>query len=202
MIRWLCDLFLVLIGRGVVVSKETAASISQVEVLASVLARMDPFSTSTPIHMSKSSPINKLALAVAYLSTLPSLFAKTKNLLEQVEAQQLPADLKAELVALKAELAESNATVAEYEALADQIGAAVDAADAADDKLPGADEGENTGGTSGEDSAGGSDPVNTETDPAPPVEPEPQVVDGTETPPGADPFAPGDTTPPNSPASE
>lgn len=188
MIRWLRDLFFVLVGRGVVVSREEVRLTAQIEVLASVLARTEPFrteSTSVTEPMNTPNSLARLRFAVAYLAVLPALFAKTKRALGEALANQMPADTKRKLEALQAELDEKNAALAEFDAIADDAAAAVKAADDADDGLPGADEGEGnpppaggdggsnsgsdtsgsdgtgepTGGTSGEGSAPGSDPL-------------------------------------------
>lgn len=203
MIRWLRDVFLVLIGRGVVVPRDTVRLVSQIEVLASVLARAEPFRTE-PISiepMNTATSLARLRFAVVYLATLPALFAKTKAALDEALAQQMPADTKRRIEELQAQVEEKNAALAEFDAIASDAAAATDAADSADDGLPGADpddvpvppEGTGTGeGNPGGDGTDGSDSgTSVELDP-----PQPPVVDGTETPPGGDPLPPEDLAPP------
>lgn len=211
MIRWLRDIFLVLIGRGVVVPRDTVRLVAQIEVLASVLARAEPFRTEqTSIEpMNTANSLARLRFAVAYLATLPALFAKTKAALDEALAQQMPADTKRRLEELQTKVDEQEAALKEFDALADEAAAATDAADEADSGLPGADpdeappqppEGEGnppegTGTGDGNPVEGGTDGSGSGTS----VElepPQPPVVDGTETPPGGDPLPPEDLAPP------
>ncbi len=201
MIRWLRDIFLVLIGRGVVVPRDTVRLTAQIEVLASVLARVEPFCTepNSLEPMNTANSLARLRFAVAYLATLPALFAKTKAALNEALAQQMPADTKRRLEELAAQLDEKNAALKEFDALAEEAAAATGAADDADSGLPGADpddapptppEGEGTppeGTGSGNPAEGGTG----ELEP-----PQPPVVDVTETPPGGDPLPPEDLAPP------
>lgn len=212
MIRWLRDLFFVLVGRGVVVSREEVRLMAQIEVLASVLARTEPFrteSTSLTEPMNTPNSLARLRFAVAYLATLPALFAKTKAALNEALAQQMPADTKRRLEELQTKVDEQEAALKEFDALADEAAAAADAADDADSGLPGADPDEAPPQPPGGE---GTPPEGTDTGEGNPVEggtdgsgsgtsvelepPQPQVVDGTETPPGGDHLPPEDRAPP------
>ncbi len=198
MIRWLCDIFLVFIGRGVVVPCATVQLVKQIEVLASVLPRMEPFRTEPILlePMNNASSLARLRFAVAYLATLPALFAKTKAALAEAQAQQMPADTKRRLEQLEAEVTEKNAALAEFDALAAEAAASVETADEADSGLPGADPDE----APLPPPEGEGNPVGDGTDGAGSVDLEPPsetVVDGTEIPPGGDPLAPEDTVPPD-----
>lgn len=200
MIRWLRDIFLVLIGRGVVVSSDTVRLTAQIEVLASVLSRMEPFRTEpkTQNETMKSTSLARLQFAVAYLATLPALFAKTKQALAEAQGHQMPQDTKRRLEELEAEVAAKTAELAQFDALADEAAAAVEAADNADDALPGADP-ELTGDGTG-DALPPVVPDPPVPDPVPDLEPPaPPIVDGTENPPGGDPLAPEDNQPPAPP---
>ncbi len=187
--------FLVLIGRRVAMPRRALDLIEQAFILGRVLPRMEPLDNTPeqeqPIDPDNMKPIEKLTIAVAYLATLPALFAQTgKALNDALAASSVPGDTRRELEAAKAALAAKEAELEEFNALADQVGAAVDAADAADDGLPGADP-ELTGDGTG--------------DALPPIPDNPEgppVVDGTEIPPGGDPLAPGEEKPATDPVTD